>query len=170
MERDVSQSEQRLPSEQVPFQSAQIIVGALIFGTLVFAMIAFFAANVQGNAVDVIAYIAVGFAVMELIVSFVVPAVVARKGLQDLRQKGSEISATEFFGVYQTQLIIRGALLEGAAFFCCIAYMSTGIWWTLATALGLMVILALFFPTRGKFDDWVREQREQGAFDANGNG
>jgi hypothetical protein len=165
----VSQSDERLPSEQVPFQSAQIIVGALIFGTLAFATIAFFSANVQGNAVDLIAYIAVGFAVMELIVSFVVPAVVTRKGLQELRQKGSEISAAQFFGVFQTQLIIRGALLEGAAFFCCIAYMSTGLWWTLATALGLMAVLALFFPTRGKFDDWVREQRELGAFDTGSN-
>ncbi len=36
--------------------------------------------------------------------------------------------------------------------------MNTQLWWTLGTALGLMVILAILFPTRGRFDDWVRER------------
>jgi hypothetical protein len=71
----------------------------------------------------------------------------------------------QLFGVFNTRVIIRAALLEGGAFFCCIIYMSSQLWWTLATALGLLAVMAIFFPTRGRFDDWVREERELRAFD-----
>jgi hypothetical protein len=144
----------------VPFHTVQIVAGALILGTLIFAMISIVTAQGQPAGLEVIAYIAVGFSVLEGIVSFVAPVLVANRRLQELREKPGKIPVMDLFGVYQTQIIIRGALLEGGAFFCCIAYMSTQLWWTLATALVLMAIIAIFFPTRGRFDDWVREQRE----------
>jgi hypothetical protein len=149
-----------MPSEMVPFRTVQIIAGALILGVLIFAVISIVTAQGQPAGLEVIAYIAVAFSVMEAIVSFVAPALVANRRLKELRERTGEIPVMDLFGVYQTQIIIRGALLEGGAFFCCIAYMSTQLWWTLATALVLVAIIAIFFPTRGRFDDWVREQRE----------
>jgi hypothetical protein len=163
----MSQSDGRLPSEEVPFKTVQIVVAALILGTLAFAVIALLTAQ-PGN-LDLVAYLAVGFSVVELVISFVAPQIATRQRMQELRQESSEIPTMALFGVYQTQAIIRGALLEGAAFFCCIAYMNTQLWWTLGTALGLMVILAILFPTRGRFDDWVREQRELRSLDTNTN-
>jgi hypothetical protein len=160
----MAESDGRLPSETVPFQTVQIIVAALISGTLIFAVIAIFTAQ-PGN-LDLVAYLAVGFSAVELAISFVVPKIVTRKAMQELPSENGEIPAMALFGVYQTQAIIHGALLEGPAFFCCIAYMNTQLWWTLATALGLMAILAILFPTRGRFDDWVREQRELRSLDA----
>jgi hypothetical protein len=163
----MAQADGRLPSEEVPFKTVQIIVAALIVGTLIFAVIAFLTAQ-PGN-LDLVAYLAVGFSAVELAISFVLPKILARKAIQELPSQNGEIPAMALFGVYQTQAIIRGALLEGAAFFCCIAYMNTQLWWTLATALGLMAILAILFPTRGRFDDWVREQRDLRSFDMNTN-
>ena len=57
------------------------------------------------------------------------------------------------------------ALLEGGAFFCIIAYMVTHLWWALAMAFGLLAAMVVFFPMRGRFDDWVREQRELRSLD-----
>ena len=62
--------------------------------------------------------------------------------------------------VYQMQLIMRAALLEGPAFFCGIAYMIEGQTWVLAMAVLLIVGQALSFPTRDRVERWVREQLE----------
>jgi len=148
----------------VPFATAQIVAGALIGGTLVFAAIAFVIGWGQPPGDETLGFMAVGFSVIALIASFVATAVVTNQQLGSPRS--GAVSTLGLFAVYQTRVIVRAALLEGAAFFCCIAYLSTRVWWTLATALVLVAVMALFFPTRGRFDDWVRGQRERHAFDS----
>jgi hypothetical protein len=159
------ESDGRLPSETVPFQTVQIIAAALIVGPLIFAGIAYGATIGQPPGDALLGYIAVGFSAMALVMSLVIPGVVISQKLRTLGGQGSGIPTAAFFAAYQTQVIVRSALLEGAAFFCCIAYMSTRLWWTLGTALVLLAVMAVFFPTRSRFDDWVRQQRELGAFD-----
>jgi hypothetical protein len=163
----MSQTDEQLPSEMVPFRNIQIIAGALIFGVLVLAAIAVFVAQGQqgGNALLLLAYVAAAFSAVELIVSFFVPAIATRQKLQELRAQAGEVSAMDYFGVYSTQIIVRAALLEGAALLCCIAYMNTQAWWILATGLALAAVIGIFFPTRGRFDDWVRAERELRALD-----
>jgi hypothetical protein len=164
----MSEADGRLPSETVPFHVCRIIAGALIAGPLIFAGIAHVSGLGQPPqpGSEIIGYIAVAFSVIDLIASFIVPTVVANQTLAQLAAKGSELTTKDYFGVYQTRMLIRAALLEGAAFFCCIIYMSSRLWWTLATALFLVLVMAIVFPTRGRFDDWIRERREADAFDA----
>jgi hypothetical protein len=160
----MSEPDGRLPSETVPFHSVQIIAGALIFGPLIFAVIAFFAGQGQPPGDPTVGYIAILFSVTALLASFILPTKIANQNLATLRSQGT-VSPMQLFGVFNTRVIIRAALLEGAAFFCCVAYMTSRLWWTLGTALGLLAVIAIFFPTRGRFDDWVREQQDLAAFD-----
>ncbi len=162
----MAESDGRLPSETVPFQTVQIVAAALVGGPLIFAGTAYGATIGQPPGDALLGYIAVGFSAMALMMSFVIPGVVIAQKLRASGGQSGPIPTAAFFAAYQTQVIVRSALLEGAAFFCCIAYMSTRLWRTLGTALALLAVMAVFFPTRGRFDDWVRQQRELGAFDA----
>jgi hypothetical protein len=60
---------------------------------------------------------------------------------------------------YQSALIIRSALLEGAAFFCLVAYMLEHNALSLAGA-GMMLLFMLFgFPTRSKVEEAIETER-----------
>jgi hypothetical protein len=159
-EQDERRPSETVPFQTVPFQTVQIIAGALIVGPLLFAGIAFVAAQGQQPRNDILAYIAIGFAMIALVASPVVSTIAANQRLRQLESRGPELSLMDLFGVLGTRVIVRAAILEGAVFFCCIAYMVTALWWTLGTALLLLALMIPFFPTRGRFDDWVREQRE----------
>jgi len=62
--------------------------------------------------------------------------------------------------LFQSQLIIGAALLEGAAFFAGIAYMLERSPLALATAIVLLIALAARFPTSGRVHAWFDRQRE----------
>ncbi len=155
----------RLPSESVPFRTVQIIAGALILGPLLFMAIAVTSTWGQPPNDPTIGYVAAVFSAGVLVASFVVPPIVVSQSLAKLRGQGTEISTLDLFNVYQTRTIVRAALLESGAFFSLIAYMVTHLEWTLALAIGLLVAMGIFFPTPGRFDDWVREQRELRSLD-----
>jgi hypothetical protein len=164
----MSQTDGRLPSETVTFQVSQIIAGTLLLGPLVFASIAYVSGlgKQPQPGGEVLGYIGIGFSAIALLASFIVPKVAANQGLAQLAVKGSEITTTDYFGVYQMRMLIRAALLEGAASCCCVMYIASRLWWLLGAVFVLLLVMAIFFPRRGQFDDWIREQRELGAFDA----
>jgi len=67
--------------------------------------------------------------------------------------------------IYQTQLIIGAAMLEGAAFFATIAYMFATIAYmvernplALATAIALLGALVARFPTSDRVNAWLDRQ------------
>ncbi len=162
----MSEPDGRLPSESVPFKTVQIVAVALILGPLIFAAIVISGGWGQAPGDPTIGYIAGFFFASALITSLVLPTLIASQNLARLRSQKGQLTAMDFFGVYQTRTIIRAALLEGGAFFCLVANVVTHLWWTLAMAFALLAVIAIFFPTRGRFDDWVRDQRELGAFDS----
>ena len=111
----MSQAEGQLPSEQVPFRTIQIVIGALMFGALLFAVIAFSVAQPPRAGNELLAYVAAGFAGLQLVMSLVVPAIAIRQKLQELQARSSasgSVLAMDYFNVYQTRSIVRAALLE----------------------------------------------------------
>jgi hypothetical protein len=46
--------------------------------------------------------------------------------------------------------------------------MMSQLWWSMATVLGLLVVMLVLFPTRSSFDAWVRDQRELSGLDRGG--
>jgi hypothetical protein len=161
----VAEQDERRPSETVPFQTVQIIAGALIAGPLIFSGIAFAIAQGQQRGDPFLAYFAVGFSLIALVASPSASSIAGTQTLRRLESRGLRLSNLDLFGVLQTRVIIRSAVLEGAAFLCCIAYLNTRQWWTLGMVFVLLAVMVVLFPTRGRFDDWVREQRENRSLD-----
>jgi hypothetical protein len=65
-----------------------------------------------------------------------------------------------WYGLYQTQLIIRLALLQGCAFYLVIAYLQEGSPLILGAAVAFVTTMALHFPSRARVDNWVDGQAE----------
>jgi hypothetical protein len=188
-------------------RTSQIIVGALIAGVLIFLAIAWFVdvgliapapagpGAVQGAAPGnapgagaagdgalvgtLITYMAVGWAVVAIPLSFGVPALIAKQqrkqiasgswapGVQQagpgaqLRPESWNTDSGKLAAVYQQQLIIAAALVEGAAFFTGIAYMLGRNPIALGVTLLLVAILLLRFPTIQRVERWIERQQEK---------
>jgi hypothetical protein len=159
------EQDERRPSETVPFHVAQIIAVALIVGPLIFAGIAYALGQGQPPGLPLLAYMAAGFSAIALILSLIVPEIATRQALRQQGGAEAQLSDNDFFAALQTRVILRSAILDGAAFFDCVAYINTRLWWVLAIVLALLGVMALFFPTPGRFDNWVRLQRELRSLD-----
>lgn len=151
---------ERLPSETVPFGTVQIIAGALILGPLGFGAMSYFLTRGQKPGDPTLAYLTAGFAVIAIFASLVASTISGNQKLRMLRADGGDISSADLFAVFQTRVIVRASMLEGAALFCCIGYMTSRLWWSLGTVLVLIGMMLVLFPTRGGFDQWAHDQRE----------
>jgi hypothetical protein len=140
----------------------QIITGALIGGVLIFAVISFASVQGQPPGDPTLAYVALVVSIVCIILSFVVPGITARQTLERL---SADTSDQKYYAAFNTQLVVRQALREGAGFLCCIAYMSTHIWWTLGLVFVLIALMAASFPTKGRLSDWMRERRDLDSLD-----
>jgi hypothetical protein len=65
-----------------------------------------------------------------------------------------------WYGLYQTQLIIRLGLLQGSALFLIIAYLQEGSPLILGAAVTYVAAIALHFPSRARVDNWADTQAE----------
>ena len=161
-------------------RTMQIIAGALIAGVLSFAGVASFFAfgqqvpvqpggggrGIPQNAHDVVMYIAMGFAAVAVVMSFVLSNFVATsgvKGVAKMAQDGTSTGPKELFGrllvVAQTKMILAMAPIEGAAFFNLIAYIITKSLIPPAVVAGLLMVMAVHFPSKLKLARWLEDQQ-----------
>lgn len=134
----------------------------------------------------VITYLAVAVGLADLVLSFVIPKLNTDQARRRLAQKGPSASTTgvpseskqlgpagdtgKLPPIYQTQLIVGAAMLEGGAFFAAIAYMLDRNPIALVTAIVLLCVLASRFPTSNRVTAWLdrqlgllQEERQSGA-------
>jgi len=126
------------------------------------------------SSLPVITYLAVASGLIVLVLSFVVPKINIARACRQIALAGP-IATTEgvpsepkqlypagYTGklaqLYQTQLIIGAAMLEGAAFFATIAYMLERNPIALATAIVLLGALVARFPTSDRVNAWLDRQ------------
>lgn len=152
-------------SEQFLIQrvrTMQIIVAALLMGVVSFGLMVTLVIKPQQQE-PFLAYFAAGFTAVAIGMRSVVPGLIAGNQVRELAEKshaGTGAIDDEFIGVFQTKTIVEGALLEGPAFCLLISYMLTGQAWVLGIAFGLLVLMAIQFPTRDRAESWVKRQRE----------
>ncbi len=160
-------------------RTCQIIVAALIMGVVSFLAIIVLFLPAQGlmvaapgggapgpapadSALPLITYIAVAMGLADLALSFVIPSFSVIKARREIAQRGASKIKGDDTGalaqVYQTQLIIGAAMLEGGAFFAAIAYMLERNPIALGMALVLLVVLAALFPIRDRISTWLDHQ------------
>jgi hypothetical protein len=161
----------------------RIIVGALIAGVTTFIGLVLLI-RASGNKPAgqfVLTPVGVGFAVVALAGAAVVPKLAMRRWHRQiaagvwpalLAQGSDSLPAANtkdvtpeeeifrWWNMYPVALIVRCALIEGAAFFQCISYLIEGNVIALIAAVVLVAILVYQWPGRARIGRWVEAQQE----------
>jgi hypothetical protein len=145
----------------------RIIHLALCLGVLVATVVLVVVRHSQAPQTDnpLLIYLGIGFAVMAVAAAWFVPATMDTETRKRMAGgEGPTLSADPVVNwalLYQTRLIVRCALLEGAAFFQPIAYFVAGHPVSLVVAAVLFLLLVLQFPTVDRIRAWIDRQRDQ---------
>ncbi len=158
----------------------RIIIGAMLMGVVSFLAIALFLASqrpLDPNRENLITLMALGGLAFAIIARFVAPRLVAANLIRQIaagtwlpqRRAGMEAEevaaelyasdAAKLLAVNQTRTLIAAALLEGASFLGCLAYMVEGSIFALAVPLVGIVLLALTIPMSDRVIAWAETQQ-----------
>lgn len=141
----------------------QIINGSLIMGVVMFLGIAILITQDQQPKEPELTYLALGFLAIGIILYAVIRLPIDQHRLRQLSKDQSfDPDSDETFlalaPAYQTERIIRLAIIEGGAFFNGVAYLTEKVWWSLA-AMGLAILLMLVgFPTHTQIKAWIERR------------
>lgn len=150
-----------LSDEQL--RTMQIIAGALLMGVISFAGVAAFMGLEKEAGDPFMAYIAAGFAVLMFVMHLLVPSMIAGAAMKQSGQNETTEDRTgdNLVGIFQTQLIVVMAMLEGAAFFNLVAFIIAVQWWSFAVVGLLLLAMAAKFPTRFKVESWLETKHHE---------
>jgi hypothetical protein len=143
----------------------QIIVGALAIGIVNFEFVALgivMSGDHPGINPPRLTYAAVGFAVIAFLAAPLISMFLAGPMKQQIADgqtvTGAKLDFRRYTGVFQTLLIIRCAILEGAAFFCLVSFM---IEHHIAGPIGatlLLLAILVQFPTLSRLENWIETE------------
>jgi hypothetical protein len=139
-------------------RTMQIIVGALVLGVMNFAAIAILIPLEGPPNQPFISYLAVGAAVCAIVAAFLVPTVIIGALRRSFAGDQETTDVRPIAQTYQTLLIIRAAILEGAIFFCLVSYLLERQVIALAAAGVLCVLLLAQFPTLSRVSAWIENE------------
>jgi hypothetical protein len=151
-------------------RTMQVIAGALITGVLLFAAITvILGAWNQPEQEGVIKYVGIGLILAETIPFVIVPQIITPDRLaQTFENQSRRLNPVDLLlQTYQTRMIVRFALVEGAAFLNLIAFMTEHAKWSLAIAGGLVLVMLVIFPTRTKVAHWLEAEQVRGDVSSN---
>jgi len=135
----------------------QIIAAALPLGVIVFALVAVLGlgALAQPSSGSIVSLIGVLFAASAFAAHLVLPNLIASRAVATQQLLPAELQP---YGAYQTRMIMKLALLEGAAFFNVICTIIEHNWWSLGIAGLLVGWMLTNFPTRTRVERWIAER------------
>lgn len=145
----------------------QVISLGLLTGVLMFLAVVLL--TTQGNfagKADVLTVIGVGMGLLMMGMHFAVPPLLAGAQLKQaaasgLLQQTAEEQLQQCCGIYQLQLIVGLALLEGAAFFNLVALLTERSQVSLGVVAVLLSLMAMKLPTVSRVTFWMENQLRQ---------
>ncbi len=170
------------PEDILPKQSLrvmQILAGALLAGVIVFLIIVLtivFTRNGLGMApaadLPIISIVATLVLVVQIPFAFFVPSLQTRGTLQKIASGTWQLlpganaaafnsDASKLLALRQSTMITGLAVLEGAAFFCCIAYLLEARPFVLSVVLVVLFLMVASFPTESRVRAWLERQTDQ---------
>lgn len=161
---DTMSNPEMTPERRKMVLTSQIIVAALFAGCLFFLLIVLLIVPGKLGSWDLglgqpMTCVALVVAFGILAARIVVPGVITNQMLRQVAQRQpKEPDWKDLCGVYQTTLIIKAAMLEGATFLLMIMYMLEHSPWTLALAVVFLLLLLMHMPTPLRVDDWIERQ------------
>jgi hypothetical protein len=139
----------------------QIINASLVMGVVMLLGVVIVLTQDKQPKEPEIAYFALGFLAVGILVSSVLRVPINKDRVIPKDQPFDPNSEEVFLTLaqtYQTERIIKLAIIEGGAFFNGVAYMTEKAWWSLA-AMGLAILLMLVgFPTRSQINAWIERR------------
>ena len=148
------------PQVKSTIRVCQIITSALMIGVMVFGIIATVIGSRGGPRAPMLAYVGVLIAVQIVALRFFIPGLFIKTQIKSVKHSELEQVSERLPQLYQTQLIIALAMLEGSAFFNLIAYLIEGNWFSLGIAGFMLALMALMFPTENRFESWAESVAE----------
>lgn len=173
----MSQSEEH-DLESVPVEVAleaalrtmRWIAVALITGPVIFMVIVVLLRTrpmwpARSITAPFLTYAALGFGAVQLVLQAVLPNRQAAQGCREIG-RGARFepyldAVPSLWSVYQRRLLLGMGLLEGPVFFLMLAYLLEGEVSGFVVAGLFLVGIIAWFPTRGRVDSWVEQQRER---------
>jgi len=152
------------PERRKMVLTSQIIVAALFAGCLSFLLIVLLVMPGKLDGWDLglskpMTSVALVVAFSILAARIIVPGIITEQMLRQFaRRESKEPDWKNLFGVYQSTLIIKAAMLEGATFLLLIMHMLEHSPWTLALAVAFLLIILMHMPTPFRVDDWIERQ------------
>jgi len=144
--------------------TSQILVAALSMGVITFAGFALFQNGFQITLLPTgTTLIGVFVAVSAIVMSFVIPALIGNPSasrLSSAQEANGEV-IKKLFAVFQVQLILGCALLEGAGFLNVVLYQVSRSIFSLVAVAICVTLLLVRIPTKGKIQSWIARRLSQ---------
>ena len=145
-------------NEDASVLTSQIIVAALGMGVLTFAGFAMYQNGFQVNLVlTVTTLVGVFVAGSAILMSFLIPSLISSLSASRLKSSQQATSETiqKLFAVFQTQLILGCAFLEGAGFLNVFLYQTSKSTFSLVAFAICVALLLMRIPTKWKIKGWI---------------
>ena len=141
----------------------QIIIIALAMGCAAVLFVMYFIRDAQAPApaMPIMTYVSLAFAAMSVTMRLIIPRMMTAMGRKRLLQFDEPQIVEPLLQLFQTQMIVGAALLEGAVFFLAVSYMIEGNLLCLAVGAALTLAVAVQMPTVGGVASWVTQQQDQ---------
>jgi hypothetical protein len=143
----------------------RVVIFALVMGVLVFGGIAVYLVNFAGNGPlapmnHLISWVAVGVAVVALIMQAILPGTIVAAARQRLARITEVSEESGLIAAYRSKMIVGAALCEGAAFMALQAYLLEGDLWLLPLAAVMTLLIAARIPSASGLASWLDRQHE----------
>ena len=163
-------------SDDIPVQNVrvmQITALSLVIGLVMFlAMVLFLSQGQPAAASAVISFLSAGFLGISILLSLVLPGILTKSLLRQIAAESRssvqretptkyDMDAAKLINVRQRTMIVVLALLEGAGFFGCIAYLVERQTFTLGVVGVAIFFMLLNFPTFGRVRTWLERHLVQ---------
>lgn len=164
------------PGVQARIRVLQIIAGSLLLSVLIFLGVVLFLVQQEGGGLNppqgppVLTYVCLGFFVAQFLVWFFLPPQMIKTGVGKIAEGAWEpppgappalfaSDTGKLLAVLQSARLVGWALMEGVAFFGCIAYLLEAEPAALGVTGAALLVNLLTFPTRGNVRRWLETQR-----------
>jgi len=153
-----------IPDISAELRGMQVVVFALMQGVVFFGGIMLWIGGFKNEPfaeAGVVAWVGVGFGIVMLVLSYVIPSSKERRGLDGLSHM-EDVPVTEYLGLYRGNLIIGCALAEGASFINLLLYFIGGQLMNLGMVMVLLARIGMHMPTRERVTRWLYDNMAAG--------
>lgn len=144
-------------------RTLQIIAGAFTWGVVCCFGIMLYLASQQGfdepGSSRMISSVAALVLVFNCIANVFLQVILIRAGMNTMVKQDRSLDDEKLLNLRQTTLLVYLALIEGAAFLCCIALLLERQSFVIGLILGAIFIMIWQFPTKGRVERWMDRQR-----------